>query len=329
VTAGRFGLGITNCRPAAEVVEGVVAAERAGAEIAFVAEDIGCRDAFALCALGAARTNRIRLSTGVVNPFTRHPMSLAMALATLDEISNGRAALGIGTSSISLIEDQLGMVMRPRVTAMSEAVTLVRQLLTGEAVSFEGVRFRFRDAHLDVRPVHAGIPIYFAAMGPNMLRLAGGMADGVLLNVGASPRFVRWAVAEVVRGAEAAGRDPAEITIAAWLTIYVTSDHEAGLRRARQWLAGMLSIPQQGELLLEGGGFDASILPAIRRIRGAYPHWGDVAAAGDLVPAEWAREMTLIGSADQVRDRLAEYRTAGVQVPVLGLPALRALYPST
>src|SRR5579864_3188106 len=79
-TQTRFGLGISNCRPVHAVVEGVRRAEALGAEIAFIAEDVNCRDAFELCALSAAQTERIRLATGVVNPYTRNPTSLAMAI---------------------------------------------------------------------------------------------------------------------------------------------------------------------------------------------------------------------------------------------------------
>src|SRR5438105_13149539 len=99
----RIALGITNCRSAREVVEGIAQAEGLGAETAFVAEDIYCRDAFQLLALASQQSERIRLSTGVVNPYTRNPASLAMAIATLDEISGGRAQLAMGSSTPTLI----------------------------------------------------------------------------------------------------------------------------------------------------------------------------------------------------------------------------------
>ena len=105
----RFGLGISNCRRARGVVSAVQEAEQYGAEIAFIAEDVNCRDAFELGALSATATDHIRIATGVVNPYTRNPTSLAMAVATLDEISEGRAVLGLGTSSPSLIEEQMGI----------------------------------------------------------------------------------------------------------------------------------------------------------------------------------------------------------------------------
>jgi 5,10-methylenetetrahydromethanopterin reductase len=249
-----------------------------------------------------------------------------MAVATLDEISDGRATLGMGTSSPDLIERQMGIVRGNSLSVMHEATEIIRSLLRGESVTYHGTRFNFQDAVLDFRPVQSQIPIYFAAMGPKMLRLAGRLAEGVLLNVGASTDFVRWATGHVRQGALEAGRAADAVTIAAWLTAYVGDERERSLRRGREWLATMLSIPLQGELLLEHGGFDASILPAIRRHVTGYPHRGDPAAAAEFVPPELVEEMTLVGSVDRVRQRLQEYRDAGVQLPILGLSALMRLY---
>lgn len=322
----RFGLGVTNCRRAANVVQAVAEAESLGAEIAFIAEDVNCRDAFQLAALSARETSRIRLSTGVVNPFTRNPTSLAMAVATLDEVSDGRAALGLGTSSPSLIEGQMGIPSQGSVGVMREATEIIRGLLSGDMVTYSGDHFTYREAKLDVLPVQGRLPIYFAAMGPQMLRLAGRIADGVLLNVGASTEYVRWAVEQIEIGAAEEGRDWTEVTVAAWLTAYVVDDRAEGLRKAKEWLAGMLSIPRQGELLLEKAGFDASILPNIRQHHSAYPHTGDKVAAASFIPDEVAESLALIGTADQVRERVNQYRAAGVQVPVLGIGPLRSLY---
>jgi 5,10-methylenetetrahydromethanopterin reductase len=321
----RLGLGISNCRPAKDVVVGVQEAEELGAEVAFIAEDINCRDAFQLAALCAGRTERIRLSTGVVNPYTRNPTSLAMALATLDEVSDGRAQLGIGTSSPSLIKTQMGIEGGKPIVVMREATAIVRALLAGEEVSVVGERFVYASARLGVTPVQTRVPIFFAAMGPQMLRLAGAVADGVLLNVGASVEYVQWAVGQIHAGVEAAGRDASDVTVAAWLTVYVTDEYESGLQKARTWLATMLSVPRQGELLLEKTGLDTSILPAIRALVNAYPHAGDREAAGRLVAPEVAERLTIIGSEAQARERLAQYRAAGVQLPVMGIGALRPL----
>jgi 5,10-methylenetetrahydromethanopterin reductase len=324
---GRFALGINNCRSAAGVVSAVQEAEELGAEIAFISEDINCRDAFQLAALSAQRTERIRLSTGVVNPYTRNPTSLAMAIATLDEISGGRAMLGLGTSSPSLIQEQMGIQHGSSVQVMRESTEIIRALLNGESVTYAGKRFTYTDAELDVRPVQERIPIFYAAMGPQMLRLAGRAADGVLLNVGASTEYIRWAVNEIAEGAQAIERDPSEVTVAAWLTAYIVEDRAEGFRKAKEWLAGMLSIPRQGELLLERAGFASDFLETIRDVYSAYPHRGDKVAAAAFVPDEVAETLTLIGTVEEVRTRVDEYRAAGVEVPVLGIAQLRALIP--
>lgn len=324
--AERFGLGVTNCRTAQNVVDAVAEAERLGAEIAFIAEDINCRDAFQLASLSARATSRIRLSTGVVNPFTRNPTSLAMAVATLDEVSNGRAVLGLGTSSPSLIEGQMGIPAAGSLSVMQEATEIVRGLLGGEEVSYPGRHFTYRSARLEVPTVQGRIPVFFAAMGPKMLQLTGRLADGVLLNVGASTDYVRWAVEHIEMGVREAGRDSSDVTIAAWLTAYVTDDYAEGMRNAKEWLAGMLSIPRQGELLLQQAGFDTAILTGIRSHHSAYPHTGDKAAAASLIPDEVAESLALIGTANRVRERITEYRAAGVEIPVLGIGSLRSLH---
>ncbi|MGH2442527.1 MAG: LLM class flavin-dependent oxidoreductase [Chloroflexota bacterium] len=323
-----YGLGITNCRTSESVVSGVMEAEQLGAEIAFIAEDINCRDAFQLCALAAGQTEHIRLATGVVNPYTRNPTSLAMAAATLDEVSHGRAVLGIGSSSPSLIEGQMGISAGGAPGRMRECTEIIRGLLAGEEVTTAGKHFSYMNARLQVKSVQDRLPIFFGAMGPRMLRLAGSVADGVLLNVSATVEYVRWAVQEITDAAVGAGRDPSEVTIAGWLTVYSSNDRSDSIRRSREWLATMLCVPRQGELLLEHAGVDPSLLNGIREFVTAYPHGGDRGEAAQLVPAELAERMTLIGNAEEIRSRLQAYREAGLQLPVLSIGALRALYGS-
>lgn len=323
----RFAVGVSNCRTTHEVCAAVVRAEQLGAEIAFIAEDVNCRDAFALASVAATQTECIHVGTGVVNTYTRTPSSLAMGAATLDEISDGRAILGLGSSSPSLIRDQLGIPYGKPLKVMAEATAILRQLLAGDAASCSGDHFTLHEVRLAVRPVQSRLPIFFAAMGPRMLNLAGRFADGVLLNVGATPEYVRWAVTAVHDGAREAGRDPEKVTIAAWLSVYLDDDQDIALSRARAWLASMLSIPRQGELLLEHASVDAGILEPIRQRVSAYPHAGSPEEAGAYVPVEAAMRMAIIGSPSEARIRLNDYRLAGVDIPVMSIKTLEALHP--
>jgi len=321
---GRLAVGVSNCRPLANVLETIVGAERLGAGCVFVAEDIGCRDSFALCTAAAQTTSTIKLAVGVANPYTRSPMSLAMAAATLDEASDGRAVLGLGSSSPEMLH-QLGLAQQKPLRVMREAVEVVRALLTGESVTHDGEILRYRDSVLNARPVQSQVPIYFAAMGPQMLRLAGRIADGVILNVGASPAYVRWAVSQVTTGVVAAERSQSDVTIAAWMSVYRTDLDDQSEERARQWLARVLSIPRQGELLLQQSPYRRGMLDDIRNHVTGYPHSGDAGAAARYVPDELLQDMVVLGDAPYVRGRIEEYRRAGVDLPIVPLSTMRDL----
>ena len=172
------------------------------------------------------------------------------------------------------------------------------------------------------------VRLLLAAMGPLMLRLAGELADEVIFNTGSSPGYIRWAVDQARAGSELAGRDPAAVSVAVWLPVYLEATGGGrvdALGRARRWAAGMLSIPKQGELLLRHAGLEASFLPELRSAYGVYPPKGDIARGADLVPPAIARTLAIVGDEAQVLNRLPEYLEAGAHTLVLGLAPLRQI----
>jgi 5,10-methylenetetrahydromethanopterin reductase len=190
-------------------------------------------------------------------------------------------------------------------------VGVVRQLLAGERVPAPPAR----GVRLALRPIQARLPIYLAALGPRALRLAGEVGDGVLLNAYAPPAYVRWAIEEVHAAARAADRAPAEIAIACMLVVRMTDDPAALLPTLRARIARLLDEPHVGELLLDKGGFDPGILP---RLRAALAR-GESAEA--LVPEAMVDAFYVLGPAAACRARIAAYRQAGVDLPLL-LPPL-------
>ena len=165
-----------------ELKEYAGAAESAGFESLWVTERYFHEETFSLLGFLAATTRRIKLGLGVANPYTRNPALLAMATATLDRICGGRFLLGLGRSEKAVVQGRMGITYGEPLSAMEEAVTVIRQLLSGESVTFSGGRFSMEGVRLAIRPVQEGLPIYLAAMGPKSLRMAGAIADGVLLN---------------------------------------------------------------------------------------------------------------------------------------------------
>ena len=292
-------------------------AEGAGYESLWVTERYFHEETFSLLGFLAAATRDIKLGLGVTNPYTRNPALLAMASATLDRISGGRFLLGLGRSDRFVIQERMGIpYINPRST-MEEAVCIIRDLLAGSRVTSTDGRFRLGNVHLETKPVQTNPPIYLAAIGPKALRLAGAIADGVLLNAYTPTGYVKYAVAEIREAALEAGRDPDSIDIACMLVVRLTEDPESIWPSLKQRIVRLLEEPLVGEILLEKGGFDPSILGPLRAT--AQKDGGQ--AALDLVSDEMVDSFYLVGGALRCKERIAEYREAGVDLPLL-LPRL-------
>ncbi len=194
----RFDIGLLPNRPITEVADLAVLAEEAGFGGVWIADSQSIfRDGWAALTLCAHRTKGIRLAPGVTNPITRHPAVLAGNIATLNEMSGGRAILGMGLGESAV--HTLGL--KPARLKELEGCTLaIRALLQGKTTEYQGSEIRMS------WPV-TSVPIFFASSGPKSLRLAGRMADGVLFQVGSEPALIEYALRNIRKGAEEAGRD--------------------------------------------------------------------------------------------------------------------------
>ena len=292
-------------------------AEDAGFESLWVTERYFHEETFSLLGFLAATTRTIKLGLGVTNPYTRHPALLAMASATLDRICGGRFLLGLGRSDRSNIQGRMGMYYRYPLSDMGEAVTMIRGLLSGRRVTSNEGRFSLRDARLAIEPIQANFPIYLAAIGPKALRLAGAIADGVLLNAYSPTGYITYAVEEVQKAAREAGRDPESIDIACMLVVRLTDSPDDMLPGLKQRIVRLVAEPQVGEILLEKGGFDPTILGPLR----ASVQSGDGKEAVELITDEMVDSFYILGPAERCVDRVAQYRESGVDLPLL-LPRL-------
>ena len=240
-----------------------------------------------------------------------------MASATLDRISGGRFLLGLGRSDRSVVEGKMGIPYGDPRAALEETIRLVRELVSGRTVTSREGRFRLADARLAVKPAQDAIPIYLGAIGPKALRLAGAVADGVLLNAYTPTTYVRWAVEEVRQAAKKAGRDTASVGIACMPVVRPTEDPQTIWPSLKERIVRLLAEAHVGELLLEKGDFDPSILGPLR----ASAAEGRSSEAKDLITDEMVEAFYLVGPASRILERLAEYREAGVDLPLL-LPRL-------
>lgn len=203
-----------------EYIASVQTAEEAGYAFAWLVDSqILWQDVYVYITRGLEATERITFGTAVTNPITRHVTVTASFFSTLADLHPGRVVLGIGRGDSSVRT----MGLPPARTAQLEQyVRWLRALLTGHAAKLGPADAQIR--WLDEGP---GIPIMMSGTGPRNLRLAGTLADRVMLYVGVTPDAVQWALRHVHAGARAAGRDPADIKVSILTAMHVSDDHDA------------------------------------------------------------------------------------------------------
>jgi 5,10-methylenetetrahydromethanopterin reductase len=218
-----FGMGMAPVEPISKVIWVAKLAEDLGFEYFMNADQIfnGERDAFVSLSAAAMSTSRIKLGTCVSNPFSRIPGMLALAIASLDELSGGRAVLGLGAGGAGFAQLHLDKAHSNQ--AIGETVAMIRGLLRGEAVTFEGKLFKLSEAELKfaARP---DIPIIFASRSPRNLELAGEIADGVLLATYTTYDHLKFAIDRVRAGAQKAGRRFEDVKLISWVYTSISDD---------------------------------------------------------------------------------------------------------
>lgn len=261
------------------------------------------RDPYALLNLLAVQTRRIRLATGVTPTGTRHPAVIANAMATLDEVSGGRAILGIGTGDSAVIN--LGL--RPeKLGEFAEKIRVIRQLMRGEAVDYRGTTIRMPWSRRDV-------PIVMACSGPKSLRLGGAIADGVLFQVGADPAFVRYALGNIRTGAESAGRRLEDVTLYMRLACAVHEDRE----KAREEIRGYASVAA-GTVFktVPPSAFDEELLADVERFKAGYDyldHGSNRSRQAGLLTDRMLDAIAVAGTPEDAVPRLRQLRALGVE----------------
>jgi F420-dependent oxidoreductase-like protein len=313
VHVGYWGLGMGAEDQLAVVQE----AERLGYDSVWSAEAYGS-DAATVLAWLAAQTTTIRLGSAIFQMPGRSPAMTAMTAATLDQLSDGRMLLGIGSSGPQVAEGWHGQRFARQLQRTREYVGVVRMALARERVEFHGQTIELplpdgpgKPLKLMISPVQEHIPIYLAAIGPKNTALAGEIADGWIPTF-FSPEHVSDFRALLEDGAGRAERSLDGFDIAPTVNAYVSDDLEAARNLMRPILAlyigGMGSREQNFyNQLVQRYGFEA---PA-REIQDLYLE-GKKEEAAAAIPTELIDKVSLCGPREVVRDRLAAFRQAGV-----------------
>lgn len=293
------------------VVEMVVLSEASGFSEVLIPDSQGIwKDPYIVLALCATKTRSIGLSIGVTNPVTRHPMVTARSILTIQELSAGRAILGLGAGDTSL----KALNMKPAtVGECARYIDVVRTLLDGKEASYNGVNLRMYNLGDQRR-----VPIYLAANGPRMLRLAGSAADGVIVPVGLTREYVQYVWHHVGEGLREAGRHPTEIDVCFMLGASLSADSETARRESRTYVAKRALVPVPADV----SGISDSEREEFSRAYRFQEHMDVDAHHGALVPECWIDRFALAGTPDEVLEKLMALRSWGADHVIL-LPTTR------
>ena len=302
-----------------QAVERVRRAEALGYDSVYVTHIAG-RDSLTVLMAYAAATERIKLGTGVLPMYSRTPVATAQQAATIDEFSGGRMVLGIGVSHQVTVESWYGSKIEHPVAEMREYVAALRAMFEGRDVP-PGDRFPTQFRFMGIEP-RAELPIYIAGLSPKMLRLAGEVADGVMLWL-CNPAYIRSVVVpEVTAGRERAGKGLEGFDIVAAVPAAVTDDRAGAFQTMRGDLITYWSLPFY-RAMIERSGFGAAIAAFDAGMKA-----GDLDKAEEGISEDFLVALTAIGSPDEVKEGVARYGDAGATSPCIG-PVPRTDFAAT
>ena len=311
---GSFGVSFEGRETPEVMRSAVAAAEAAGASTLWIASHLFQKEPIAVAALALAASRRINVALMAMSPYSVHPVYAAMAAATLDEYFPGRVQLCFGVGAPGDLEAAGINAPRPLQT-LRESIEVSRALLAGETVNFAGERFRVQGRRLATGA--RAMPIVLAASGPQMLELAGAVADGVLISAATAPAFIHWTLDHVRSGEVRSGRTIRKIGL-----VFAAVDDvgSAARDRVRRILAFVLRGTHHARNLeLAGGGLDQAALAAAY----AREDWETV---DRLMTDEVVSRHAAAGTPEEVRAAFATYHAVGLdEIVIAGAASSDAL----
>jgi len=295
--------------PAAEFVAVARETEARGYHAAWTGEAAGY-DAITLMATIATHTERLHVGSAVVPVQTRTPVVLGQSAATLSHLAPGRVLLGIGLSSKVIVGDWHGLAFAPSLQQIREAVQVIRMIASGERVNFEGKFYRVKNFRLAAPPPSPPVRVVLAALGPEMLELAGEIADGVVLNW-IPPETVPVSIEHLEAGAKKAGRTLGNFEIASFIRTCVTDEAGAAREALARDITGYATVDAYANFFRNAGfAEEVDLVNAAWRA-------GDRSGAVKQVSARFLDGLGVVGPEAFCRERIAEFARAGLTQPVI------------
>src|SRR5512136_1691852 len=301
-----FGVEFVPADPALKIGYLAKLAEDVGFESIWITDHYNNRDVYTTLAVLSLLTSKAKLGTGVTNPYTRNEAITASSIASINELSGGRAILGLGPGDKATFES-MGIDWDKPLTRVKEAVSAIKSLLAQEKVDQAGIK----SARLAFST--STIPIYIGAQGPKMLELAGAIGDGVLINA-SHPADFKFAVPLIRQGAEKAGRDPSDVQICAYASFSADKDPAKALNASKIVVAFI--VAGSPENVLERHGIDVGDSKKISESLAKF----DFGSAMAGVTPRMIEAFSVSGTPSDCRSRVDELLKTGVTQIVVGSP---------
>jgi 5,10-methylenetetrahydromethanopterin reductase len=257
----------------------------------------------------AAATSKIKIGLGILSPHTKHPALLAMEAASLDEVARDRVILGVGRVLNGLRKHAIDS--KGTIEVVKESIDIIRGFFNGEQFQYDGSRFKIASpgSRLDLER-RGKIPVYVGATGPEMLRLAGQYADGILFNYPCTPGFIRYAMPIIEEGLVRAGRRLDDFNVAAYLLVSVDENEADAVNAAKRFI--VQKLPTRHSNMLRHAGVTQAEMSAVHD---SVQRLGLVKAAA-VVDDDVVRKVAIAGTPDQVAQSLRAFLGTGLKLPI-------------
>ena len=321
-----FKIGVLqlSMEPVHETVAMAKASEDAGFDAFWIAEaypwwrkhSFEARSSTAVLAVIAAATRRIQLGWGIISPYTRHPVQIAMEARVMQDLAGNRFLLGLGASKIFMKEigEGEGQKVGPA-TVMRESIEIIKGVLAGKAFEYQGKVFQASVPALkaDAHTPRGVPPIYIAGTGPVLQRMSGVAGDGLLTASITTPAFVSYSRKNMEDGARKAGRDPSKLVLGSVIVGSISRDSAKGKEGAREQAAMYLAnkvqnIKGSADVLLECAGLT---FDELQPVADAMEKGGRKAAAKAVTDEILRKVCPIAGTPEECIARIEEYREAG------------------
>ena len=321
-----FNIGVLqlSMEPVQETLVMAKACEDAGFDTFWIAEaypwwrkhSFEARSSTAILAVIAAQTKRIQLGWGIISPYTRHPVQIAMEARVMQDLAGDRFLLGLGASKIFMKEigEGEGEKVGPA-TVMRESIEIIRGVLKGDTFDYRGKVFAASVPPLksDAHVPRSMPPIYIAGTGPAMQKLGGSLGDGLLTASITTPAFVRYSKKNMEEGAAKVGRDASQLILGCVIVGSIGRDAKKGKEGAREQAAMYLAnkiqnIKGSADVLLESAGIT---FDELQPVADAMERGGRKAAAQAVSDELLRKVCPIAGTPDECVQKLEEYRDAG------------------